>query len=110
MAERYKKANFVELGNFILPVLKDIGLDQNFFFRNLNNDWENIVGRTNALHTKPESLENDVLTVSVSSPVWITQARFLKNSFLEKINGFETKNGFIIKDIKFVLGKNMTGA
>jgi len=98
-----RNANPVNIKSAIIPVIKQLGLESTLLFEKLKTNWEIIVGSTNAKNTKPLGIENGILTVSVSSPAWITQARFYKSSFIEKINSFDGQTGTHIKDIKFIL-------
>lgn len=102
-AERTRKANPVCLGDILVPIVKGIGLDNNLRFQEIQENWESIVGTTNARNTTPHALKDGVLTVTVSSPVWMTQAHYYKASFLEKINTFDNRYGTIVRKIDLCL-------
>ncbi len=104
--ERVKKANPVSLGNTLIPVIRKIGLEPNIFFEKISKNWESIVGKTNAKNTKPADFNDGVLTLLVSSPVWMTQARFYKSTFIEKINNFCNKYDNTIHEIRFKLDRS----
>ena len=103
---RVKKANPVSMENALIPVIREIGLGANIFLDKIAKNWEDIVGKTNAINTKPADLNNGVLTLVVSSPVWMTQARFYKSTFIKKINNFCNQYDNTIHEIKFELDRS----
>jgi len=104
--ERSRKANPVSLGNALGPVAKKLGLESNIFFENIKRSWENIVGSANARNTKPLAMKDGILTISVSSPAWMTQARFYKSSFIDNINKFDNNKSIEIREILFKLERS----
>jgi len=102
-AQRVRKANPVCLGNVLRPLARDLGLEPVMFIEQIRSEWENIVGSTNARNTRPLDLENDVLNIAVSSPVWMTQTHFYKSSFIDRINSYSSVKGVRIRDIHFRL-------
>ena len=104
--KRIRKANPVSIENVLGSVVKEVGLGSNIQFERIKKNWENIVGKTNAKATRPIALKGDVLTLAVSSPVWMTQTRFLKSSFIEKINKFDYRYGVEIHEINFVIDRS----
>ena len=103
---RMRKANPVSLENVLGSAVKEMGLESNILFEKIRKNWENIVGKTNAKATKPFSFRDGVLTLAVSSPAWMTQTRFYKSSFIEKINNFDNHYGIKIREINFVLDRS----
>ncbi len=103
---RFKKANPVYVSEILASVLKDIHFETGIGFEQLKNSWSIIVGSTWAKNTYPVKFENDILTVSVSSPMWLTQAHFSKKKFLENINNVDSFNSITVKDIIFILDKS----
>ena len=101
--KRLRKANPVSLGNVLGPITKEIGFDSNIFFEKIKKNWEKIVGCANAKNTKPLALKDGILTISVSSPVWMTQTRFYKSSFIDKINQYKIQHSIKIHEILFKL-------
>ena len=102
---RKRKANPVSLSIMLAPVLEDLGLGPDIRLEKLKNHWQEIVGTMNARNTRPLSLRDGILTVAVSSPVWITQARFYSSDFIKKINSFESEDGVDIREIRFTLAQ-----
>jgi len=103
---RKRNANPVSLTNILAPVLKDLGLSPDIRLEKLKKNWHEIVGTMNARNTCPLSLRDGILEVTVSSAVWITQARFYSSEFIKKINGFESEDGVEVKDIHFLLARS----
>jgi hypothetical protein len=65
--------------------------------------WEEIVGKSLALHAQPRSIHNRILFINVSHSTWIQQLQFLKSTLIEKINAYLGES--LIEDIRFKLGK-----
>ena len=103
--ERARKANPISIVNVLNPITKELGLESNIFIQKIKRNWENIVGTTNARNTRPLTVKDGVLTIAVSSPVWITQTRFYKSFFIEKINKFGDYNSTKIHEIHFKLDR-----
>ena len=101
--ERLRKANPVSLGNSLGPITKELGLESNIFFEKIKKNWEKIVGSFNAKNTKPHAVKDGILTILVSSPVWLTQVRYCKSSFIDKINQLEDHHSIKIHEILFKL-------
>ena len=47
--------------------------------------WGELVGETVAAHARPDSLSHGRLVVSVESPAWATQLRFLAGDLLARV-------------------------
>jgi hypothetical protein len=65
--------------------------------------WEEIVGKSVALHAQPRSIHNGILFINVSHSTWIQQLQFLKSTLIEKINSYLGEH--LIEDIRFKIGK-----
>ena len=103
---RKKKANPVYLSNVLNSVIRDLRWEHDIYFEQLKKHWESIVGTAGAKNTHPVLFNKSTLTIAVSSPVWLTQARFYKSSFIEKINAFKSQNTMVVSDIVFTLDKS----
>ena len=99
---RSRKANPVSMNALLKPVVKNIGMESTLQFDTVFNNWEYIVGSTNAKNTKPLSIKDGVLAIAVTTPAWLTQARYYKKSFINKVNNFEKRIGALIHDIHFI--------
>ena len=102
---RYRKANPVAISGIMASVVKKLNGEDNFFFENLKSKWEYIVGSTNAVNMEPASFRDGILTVVVSSPVWLTELRFRKKEIISKVNNFRFVHKVTVRDIKFKLDK-----
>ena len=102
-SERFPKANPVSVGGLMKPVVEKLGCGPKLLLDALRKDWETIVGASNAKNSTPAAIADGILNVVVSSPVWMTQVRFMKTSFLEKINLFLAARGMEVRDIQFTM-------
>ena len=68
MPVRNGKFNPVLIKSALVPLIRELGLETDIHFDVINNNWENIVGKVNSMNTKPLSLKQGVLSISVSSP------------------------------------------
>jgi predicted nucleic acid-binding Zn ribbon protein len=103
---RFHKANAVAMDRILVPLADSLGLSSDIRLEKLKRNWQAIVGPVNARNTRPNVLENNVLTVLVSSPAWITQARFLTPQFLKNINAYDSGDGVEVREIRFVLDRS----
>ena len=103
---RMRKANPVLLSAIIAPVLTGLGLGPDIRLEKLKKHWQDIVGTMNARNTYPLSLRDGILTIAVSSSVWMTQARFYSSTYIKKINSFDSEDGVDIGEIHFTLEKS----
>ncbi len=104
-SERARKANPVSLEKALGSVIQETGLESTVSLHKIKKNWDKIVGKTNARNTQPLALKKGILTIAVSSPVWMTQARFYKTSFIMKMNNFCNYRNSTIHDIQFKLDK-----
>ncbi len=100
---RARKANPVPIDRVLVPLSDSLGLSSDILLEKLKKNWPVIVGATNARNTRPSSFRNGMLTISVSSPVWMTQARFYTPVILKKINDFDNRGGVEVREVQFVL-------
>ena len=98
---RYAKANPVPMEGLIRPAIARTGHGSEIMLDILGKNWAAIVGEANARNTGPSAFQDGMLTIVVPSPVWMTQARFMKKSFLDTINRFLSLRGMNIRDITF---------
>ena len=104
-AQRVRKANPVSLEKVLGPAVRNLGLEPVVALDRLRLEWDSIVGSANARNTRPLELDKDVLIIAVSSPAWMTQTRFYKTAFIDKINALGI-DGARISDIKFKLERS----
>ena len=103
---RSRRANPVGLGVILVPLLNNLGIGTDIRLEKLKKNWQAVVGAVNARNTKPTALRDGVLTVAVSSPVWITQIRFYSSAFLSAINSFDPQDNVEVRKICFVLERS----
>jgi hypothetical protein len=65
--------------------------------------WDEAVGEAVARNAQPEKIRQGTLFVKVSSPIWMQQLQYLKETIAEKINQELGKE--VVKNIFFVIGK-----
>jgi predicted nucleic acid-binding Zn ribbon protein len=99
---QYRKANPIPVENLLRPVVARMGSGTEIALVTLRKNWRTVVGEANARNSEPSSLRDGMLTVMVSSPVWMTQARFMKPSFIDAVNRFLSVRGTGIRDIHFM--------
>lgn len=100
MLERYKPmARSQIIGNVFAQLFRDLGIDRAIQQNKAVTQWAEIVGERISEVSEAEKIENGVLFVKVSSPVWRNELVFMKSSLIKNVNDALAKN--IVKDIKF---------
>ena len=87
--------------------LKSLEIDVPLKSYSILGAWNEIVGATVAAHSQPRSIRNRILFIEVAHSTWTQQLQFLKPTLLEKVNNFLGEP--LIQDIRFKLGKILTG-
>lgn len=54
-------------------ILKDFGLEEKLWQHALASEWPQLVGEQVASRTRPGAIQNRVLNIFVSSPVWLSE-------------------------------------
>ncbi len=65
--------------------------------------WKDVVGEYTASHTKPVAIRNKVLTVWVSSPIWLQELRYRERDIVAKLN--KTLGRDAVNRIRFQMSK-----
>ncbi len=65
--------------------------------------WKNVVGEYTALHTRPVSIRDRVLTVEVSSPIWLQELRYKEKEISAKLNEMLKRDA--VEKIRFQMNK-----
>jgi predicted nucleic acid-binding Zn ribbon protein len=100
--KRYKKNEKKESLASALPgLIRDKGWEKQLDLYSLFTEWEKIVDKTTAEHTRPLKIVRGVFWVEVDNSSWIHQLRFEKLYILEKLNAVLKLSR--ISDIKFTL-------
>ena len=102
---RTRKANPVSVSCLVDSAVNSLGAGSHIRLDTMKKNWESIVGETNARHTRPLAFDQDIITIAVSSPAWLTQTRFYKASFIDAINRFY-QHDVVVTDIRFVLERS----
>ncbi len=88
-----------QIGNVFTQLFRDLGIDKAIQQNMAVSQWAEIVGERIAQISEADRIENGVLYVKVSSPVWRNELVFMKSSLINSVNEALTKN--VVKDIKF---------
>ncbi len=100
MPERFRTMARVKvLGNVFTQLFRDLGIDKAIQQNMAVSRWGEIVGERISEISEAERIENGVLFVKVSSPVWRNELVFMKSNLMNSLNEALAKN--IVKDIKF---------
>ena len=88
------------LHTILRKIVKSHGLEGSATLNTLKRKWGSIMGQTIAVHTFPETVRNNVLTIIVDTPQWMHHLSFYKEDMaaklkLYKINGIRFRVGRI---------------
>jgi len=83
--------------------LRKLGLEKRIKECAILSFWNDAVGESIALHTKPLKVYDGRMTVLVESPSWTQELTFLKSGIMERLNSTIGKK--VIKDIYFKIGE-----
>jgi predicted nucleic acid-binding Zn ribbon protein len=78
--------NYVSIGKALSSFLRDLGLEKNLMEKRLLHNWREIIGDEIASVTKPVKIEEGVLYLRVSDPVWRTELQFILKEIRAKID------------------------
>jgi predicted nucleic acid-binding Zn ribbon protein len=87
------------IGNVFAQLFRDLGIDKAIQQNMAVSKWSEIVGERISQISNAEKIENGVLFVKVSSPVWRNELTFMKSNLINSVNEALAKN--VVKDIKF---------
>ncbi len=99
MAQPPQKS-FTSLADIVMAQLGTLGKSKFAGISSIQKSWPNIAGSLLSEQTKGLMLKNDVLTVKLSSSVWVQESLFFKATLQEKI---KTELNITLKDIKFTV-------
>ncbi len=83
--------------------LRKLGLEKRIKECAVLSFWNEAVGESIAIHTKPLKVYNGRMTVLVESSSWTQELTFLKSGIMERLNKSIGKK--VIKDIYFKIGE-----
>ena len=87
------------IGNVFTQLFRDLGIEKAIQQNMAVTRWAEIVGERIAQISTAERIENGVLFVKVSSPVWRNELVFMKSNLINSVNEALAKT--LVKDIKF---------
>lgn len=87
------------IGNVFTQLFHELGITKAIQQNMAVSRWAEIVGERIAEVSEAEKIENGILFVKVSSPVWRSELVFMKSNLISSVNEALAKN--IVKDIKF---------
>lgn len=100
---RKRQRNLLKMGDFLPRVLKRKKILLNILDYRITDTWHRAVGPQISAQTAPFKFKNNTLFVSVSTPAWMQQLRFMKREIMDKVNGERGKDE--VHDIHFSLGE-----
>lgn len=90
------------MGDFLQKVLQKKKILLDLVDHRILDVWKRAVGPQISANTNPFKFKNNTLFVSVSSPAWMQQLRFMKQEIMDKVNLEWEKEE--IKNIYFSVG------
>ena len=87
------------IGNVFTQLFRELGIDKAIQQNMAVSRWSEIVGERIAEISEAERIENGVLFVKVSSPVWRNELVFMKSNLIISVNEALAKT--VVRDIKF---------
>lgn len=85
----------VSIGSILRAEQKEL-----YAYQPIWENWDDAVGRDIAQRANPESVtKSGVLTVTVTSSVWMQELHFIKQTLIDALN--EKCGTFLVKDIQF---------
>jgi hypothetical protein len=91
-----------KMGDILPYTIKNLGLQKKYNAESIIVHWQKIVGDDIAANTVPRLVQQGTLMVSVNSSVWSHHLSMMKESIMDKINGFIGEK--LIYDIRFQAG------
>ena len=93
-----KRTNLtLTFGDLIGNVVDEYGLGEELLIQQVQMEWAEIVGAILAAHSKPVSLDREVLTVHVDHPVFSSELVMIRNMIIEKMERIMHKK---VRDLK----------
>jgi predicted nucleic acid-binding Zn ribbon protein len=89
------------LGKLLPGYLDKIGLSERLTQQKAVIFWNKAVGQDIRKQTVANRIENGILYVSVTSPIWMNELVYLKSGIIKKLNELIGREA--VKDIKFYL-------
>jgi len=91
-----------KIANVIPKTFQKLGLHQKFRVEMIFYRWDELVGSDIAAHTRPISMNHNLLFVAVNNSVWSHHLSLMKEDLIRKVNNFAQMK--VVNDIKFQAG------
>jgi hypothetical protein len=91
------------IGEIVDGLLREHLFARGLLVGRLAATWNEVVGDRLGPKTAPASLEDGILTVSASDPVWGAQAGFLHEEIRRKVN--EVLGSQVVHQVRIVIGR-----
>jgi len=101
MSRRGKLRKLKPLKAFLPGFWDKIGLSDRLNQQKAVLVWNQAVGQDIRKHTSANRIEQNILYVAVSSPIWMNELVYLKTGIIKKLN--ELVGQEVVKNIKFYL-------
>lgn len=92
------------IGQSIDRFLREYGLQDYLKFTEIEEEWEDIIGKGISKHTKLKDFGNGILEIEVDDPIWIQELSFKTGEILKRINSCFKKK--LVKRIRYTLKRN----
>lgn len=87
------------LQEILRKLVKNYGIESGAVLNSIRRNWNEIVGKTIAVHTAPDTIKNRTLSVKVDTPQWMHHLSFFKEDIIEKLKSYN------VQDIRFRIGR-----
>jgi hypothetical protein len=91
------------LHKILRKIVKSHGLEGSATLNALQKKWGSIMGQTIAVHTYPEMVKKNILTIVVDTPQWMHHLSFYKEDMSAKLKLYN------IDGIRFRIGRVTAG-
>ena len=105
--ERAKAKKTEAFGEIFPRFLESLEKKKEFKFYYLLYHWEEIVGKTVALHVKPVRMDFGKLFLSADTPVWANEISYMEGKVKDRINSFMCEE--FVKSVGFCAGEEKCG-
>ncbi|MBN2398593.1 MAG: DUF721 domain-containing protein [Deltaproteobacteria bacterium] len=97
-----RQKNLLKMGDFLAKFLKRKKILLDILDCCILDVWHRAVGPQISAQTAPSKFKNNTLFVTVSTPAWMQQLRFMKQEIMDKVNAEWGKQE--IRNIHFTIG------
>lgn len=87
------------LQEILRKLAKNYGIEGGAILNSIRRNWKDIVGKTIAIHTAPDTIKNRTLSIKVDTPQWMHHLSFFKEDIIEKLKSYN------VKDVRFRIGR-----